>query len=639
MKTKRISLLLAFFMFVGVILSGTTVFATNVNEREQEKDVVFLIDRSMYSNREDLKVVNENISRLSAKLLESSPNAKISVLDFNDHAEVLVENSRDLEEINGSIKNRVPFGFSNPEQAVKTAVSLSDVKDKDIVLFTSIYPNIGRIDDRGVYTNRDHFYFRNANSYRNYVLRLDENTRIFTVANFSKLSNRDYQFAKRVFKENSDAFFEVNNKSEIEASYENIESLILGDVTPENEEELKKPIVFVPGLAGSELFKINEEKVDDIERITGMIDGSKEKNAARVWLPFVFDMSELGKDLNVNSTLYGLNQGDLRKVSFFERHSGPAAQYSILIDKLISHFPDRPIYLFSYDWRKTNVDAAKKLNAFIDEITDGGKVKVDLLAHSMGGLVSSHFLRDHDEKVDKYLSFGTPYEGAPAALQTMMNDTMLGDFMDNIFKEGLNFDLREIKDFDGIMELLPTQRMLEKYPFLIVDDKAKFDRDLYQNGNGSYKSLLDRIEASKSAKAMFVDELNHKVSEKVGFERFAQFINDASSYRENGEIQNVVLLFNRPNSMFILGSGKATTVAGYFEKNRDGLSGLRVLSTNEGDGLVPIYSATMGVAFEDMDEATRDRFRVANETHMGLLSNQRTLNMMTDFLNDRPVSK
>lgn len=637
MKTKRISLLLALFMFVGVILSGTTVFATNVNETE--KDVVFLIDRSMYSNREDLKVINENISRLSAKLLESSQSTRISVLDFNDHAQVLVKNSRDLEEINNSLRVRVPFGFSNPEQAVKTAVSISDVKDKDIVLFTSIYPNIGRIDERGIYNSRDHFYFRNANSYRNYLQRLDESVRIFTVSNFSKLSNKDYGFAKRVFKENSDAFFEVSEKSEIDAAYENIEALILGGINPEEPEELKKPIVFVPGLAGSELFKINEEEVDDIERATGMIGGEKEKISARVWLPFVFDMSQLGKDLNVSSTLYGLNQGDLRKVNFFERHSGPAAQYSILIDKLISNFPDRPIYLFSYDWRNTNVDAAEKLNAFIDTITDGGKVKVDLLAHSMGGLVSSHFLRDHNEKVDKYLSFGTPYEGAPSALQTMMNDSMLGDLLDNLFKDGLNYDLKDIKDFDGILELLPTERMLEKYPFLTVTDSALFNRDLFENGNRSYEKLLKKVAISKSAQPMYVDELNHMVSEKVGFERFAQFIKDASSYRKDRQIENEVLLFNRPDSMFILGTGKSTMVAGCFEKTAVGLSGLRALSTTEGDGLVPVYSATMGVALEDMDEATRDRFRVANETHMGLLSNPKTLNMMTDFLNDRPVSK
>jgi len=56
----------------------------------------------------------------------------------------------------------------------------------------------------------------------------------------------------------------------------------------------------------------------------------------------------------------------------------------------------RRYYLFLYDWRQDNVDSAARLNDLIEKIRidySDPKLKVDIVAHSMGGLVTRYFLR------------------------------------------------------------------------------------------------------------------------------------------------------------------------------------------------------------------------------------------------------
>jgi len=69
--------------------------------------------------------------------------------------------------------------------------------------------------------------------------------------------------------------------------------------------------------------------------------------------------------------------------------------------------------IFSYDWRKHVTDNAKLLKSFIDLHVQPGE-KVDIVAHSMGGLVARNYVEQEGQKnkVDKLITIGTPHEGS-----------------------------------------------------------------------------------------------------------------------------------------------------------------------------------------------------------------------------------
>ena len=657
MKTRQTSIMLALFMVLGLIFNTGAIFAQNdlpdavrdttnvptddtivpdpIPEDNSAKEVVFLVDRSMYTDYNALDEIKNQVVTLSNELIETG-DISITLIAFNGNATTYARKSKDLKRIENAFRYIRPFGFSNPTAALEIANGLGFADKKDIVLFTSTYPNIGPITNNGPYTQRDHFYFRNANSYKNAADNLAENTRLISVTDFSKMRNRDYAFSKRLFEENSDKYFEAD-KMNSEELIGSLKDYILGDEIHERNTG-KKPIIFIPGIAGSELFNIDDSLVTPEERATGMISGDKEKSAKRIWVPIGYDASKANEDLNLDSNpnLYGLQQGDLRKVPVFQRHTGPVAMYASLFGQLMSNFPDRPVYLFSYDWRKSNVETAEKLDAFIDEITDGGKVKVDIIAHSMGGLVSAHYLRNHDEKVDKYLSFGTPYEGAPSAYNTLSSRSLAGGFADVLIEKFVGIKADICNSFVGMIELLPTQRMLEKYPYQHVynENLNSFNRIL----NNSYRNYDEILKAAADANVSEIADLetvDYGMSVAAEGDRYNQFVENSKLYRVNGERDGEVILMHRPNSMFFVGNNHPTVVSGYFPGNQDILSNVYAISTPEGDGMVPLYSATMGLTFDEMTPEVRAKFKEVNGDHLGMLLDLGNLRAMCDFLNGR----
>lgn len=102
-------------------------------------------------------------------------------------------------------------------------------------------------------------------------------------------------------------------------------------------------------------------------------------------------------------------------------------------------------YVFVYDWRQDAVVNVRRLDAFIEQIrADHGdpSLKVDLIAHSMGGLLARYYIRYGTEDVlddnDFPLNFrgaahvrraillGTPNLGSVVALQNILQGFQVG---------------------------------------------------------------------------------------------------------------------------------------------------------------------------------------------------------------------
>lgn len=87
-----------------------------------------------------------------------------------------------------------------------------------------------------------------------------------------------------------------------------------------------------------------------------------------------------------------------------------------------------PVFAFPYDWRMDVRTTASKLGEFIGEViartrllkhyADAGDLKVDLVGHSMGGLVITEYLgqKRRRAQVDKVATIGTPFLGSIEAI-------------------------------------------------------------------------------------------------------------------------------------------------------------------------------------------------------------------------------
>ena len=89
---------------------------------------------------------------------------------------------------------------------------------------------------------------------------------------------------------------------------------------------------------------------------------------------------------------------------------------------LINPDDSEDVFYFVYDWRLDNSVNAGKLGIFIDSLIEEIKTaegttssKVNIIAHSMGGLVSKDLLAEYplfDDKINKVIFVGTPNLGA-----------------------------------------------------------------------------------------------------------------------------------------------------------------------------------------------------------------------------------
>lgn len=86
---------------------------------------------------------------------------------------------------------------------------------------------------------------------------------------------------------------------------------------------------------------------------------------------------------------------------------------------------EQNLFAFPYQWRQKNEISAGELKIKIDEVkTLTGARKVDLVAHSMGGLLARYYIEsdgtdenslNYGEDVDQLITLGTPHQGAPSA--------------------------------------------------------------------------------------------------------------------------------------------------------------------------------------------------------------------------------
>lgn len=205
--------------------------------------------------------------------------------------------------------------------------------------------------------------------------------------------------------------------------------------------ETVPPVIVIPGILGSRLRRQHsDEDLWPPNTILSLLVDRQQQLALK------FDPKTL-EVLPDDVEAYDLFEGALGRDFYGEilrtlEHSGGYARGE----------PGKPVdghrrryYVLPYDWRQDNVVTARKLDALIEQIRSDYRnpgLKVDVIGHSMGGLITRYYLRygtadvlDGNElpvnlqgaaKLNKVILLGTPNLGTVTSVHRFLRGWKLG---------------------------------------------------------------------------------------------------------------------------------------------------------------------------------------------------------------------
>lgn len=158
--------------------------------------------------------------------------------------------------------------------------------------------------------------------------------------------------------------------------------------------------------------------------------------------------------------------------------------YDDLIDTLLAngYVENQTLFTFPYEWRDSNALTANLLDDKITEVKetclalnppDINCEQVDLVAHSMGGLVARAYIQsgDYDQDVDQVIFLGTPHKGSQDSYLTWEGAEFQPGFFnalkEKLFKiEALRNGYSSLFNYIHLRPILSVQELLPAFDYL-----------------------------------------------------------------------------------------------------------------------------------------------------------------------------
>ena len=114
---------------------------------------------------------------------------------------------------------------------------------------------------------------------------------------------------------------------------------------------------------------------------------------------------------------------------------------------------------FPYDWRKPLMASTESLRDLVKELATKNKGPINLVAHSMGGLVVRAALARHGDEmwphINRIIFIGTPHYGSPAIAGYLKNHLWGFELMAVL---GMYLDRETFRTLWGVLSMLPAPR-------------------------------------------------------------------------------------------------------------------------------------------------------------------------------------
>ena len=364
-------------------------------------------------------------------------------------------------------------------------------------------------------------------------------------------------------------------------------------------------IIIIPGIMGTELAR--RSYTDQ-----GIIYTS-------VWSDELSDVSFDEKIYALSLLMCNQNGESIEDIVPVNNLYGANNAYMDLYNMLTTNYSEKyQIEFYAYDWRLSNAISSEKLDDFIEEKNYD---KVYLIAHSMGGLVSSGYLalgQNQRNKVKGIIMLGSPLLGTPGVPYLLGSGDVTEVGMDEII--GLP---------DWAVTLLISVSMFGHPLSLLTNSFSSvydaFPSEKYFDINYAGKTYLN-VEFQELPETECVTyDLSRQYCEAF-LAWFNPILADASEDFHNSLYINGRHVTEIVNTYYIAGYG-FNTVDRIYANGTLWMNDSTEENIGKGDSLVPVWSATLG------DRQPNRTIYAKDISHMELISNEDCLNCIVNLIN------
>jgi hypothetical protein len=262
---------------------------------------------------------------------------------------------------------------------------------------------------------------------------------------------------------------------------------------------------------------------------------------------------------------------------------------------------DKNLFTFPYEWRDSNILTANLLKNKISEVKsacvtanlpDISCDKVDLVAHSMGGLVAREYIQSgqYQNDVDQIIFLGTPHRGSPQAYLQWEGGSFLKDPLHQIIQ--LKFTIEAMQNlYLDLFHYIHNRPIYSVQELLPIFDYLK-DKE----------TEIIRTYPDNYPRNIFLEALNSNTGMKKLLNSGVSITNIIGNKGQSSTIETIRIV-NSSNSLWIDGEP-------------DGFNGSTLdhgLEAGEGDGTVTTYGSTIDDSIPN---------RVSDSDHSNLPSNE-----------------
>lgn len=180
-------------------------------------------------------------------------------------------------------------------------------------------------------------------------------------------------------------------------------------------------------------------------------------------------------------------------------------------DSLIKSFEDKGLiknvdfFVWNYDWRRPISKIVTDFDTYVNSLGLSSDTKIDIVGHSLGGLVGRIWAQDHSSYLGKIATLGSPHLGAVDAYEAWNGAIISNNF--GASKIGLNLllslqrksyqkELEVIHSYAPVLsDLLPVFDFVKKNGKTVPYSNLFFKNNYLENKNTQINNIFEKLEA------------------------------------------------------------------------------------------------------------------------------------------------